>query len=184
MGRPCARRSSKEILMRRAENGMIMIRLLILYLSMRKLRWMNIRKHSVPVKLLIETGAYVGNVWKLSCPAFMICLHTIPSITELVLYEWRWDFSYGQAVHLSVGGVRKPTRMGASHWDGDRVCHWAYICKPSPRTPVSLCFRDLERASCQITMMKELYNLLVLVLPNVSSSTIGIVILFWVLKTI
>ena len=43
IGRPCARRSLKEMSMRRVENRMIMIRLLMLYLSMGKLEWMNIR---------------------------------------------------------------------------------------------------------------------------------------------
>ena len=114
----------------------------------------------------------------MSCPALMIRLHTILSITELVLYERRRDFFFHrQAVHLSVGGVWKPTQMGASHCDGDQVCHWAHICKPSPRTLVSLYFRDLERANSQITMMKELYNLLVLVL-RILCSIIGIAILF------
>ena len=69
-------------------------------------------------------------------------------------------------------------QMGVSHCDGDQVYHWAHTCEPSSRTLVSLYFRDLERASNQIAMMKELYNLLVLVFRYVSSNTIGIVILF------
>ena len=140
---------------------MIMIRLLMLYLRMRKLRWMNIRQHSV---LVNRNWSIRGEYMKTIMLAFMICLHTIPSSMDKQFESFTCQLEQYKR-------LREWVRAIAMEIESDTGFIHANLLLKHQSHPVS----EIQRgASSQITMMKELYSLLVLVLRNASSSTISL----------